>query len=88
MTVTVLYEWEKKEAAGLYKTRFHTIERLANYFNVSTTTMRRALMEQKVILPKPTLTIEQHKMLVLLKEAKISRWEFSGLLQGYASHAK
>ena len=88
MTVTVLYEWEKKEAAGLYKTRFHTIERLANYFNVSTTTMRKALMEQKVILPKPTLTIEQHKMLVLLKEAKISRWELSGLLQGYASHAK
>ena len=88
MTVTVLYEWEKKEAAGLYKTRFHTIERLAAYFNVSATTMRKALMEQKVILPKPTLTIEQHKMLILLKEAKISRWELSGLLQGYASHAK
>ncbi len=88
MTVTVLYEWEKKEAAGLYKTRFHTIERLAGYFNVSTSTMRKALMEQKVILPKPTLTIEQHKMLILLKEAKISRWELSGSLQGYTSHAK
>ena len=88
MTVTVLYEWEKKEAAGLYKTRFHTIERLANYFNVSTTTMHRVLKEQKVILPKPTLSIEQHKMLVLLKEAKISSWELTELLKGYTSYAK
>ena len=88
MTVTVLYEWEKKEAAGLYKTRFHTIERLAAYFNVSTTTMRRALMEQRVILPKPTLSIEQHKMLDLIKQAKISRYELTDLLKGYTSYAK
>lgn len=88
MTVTVLYEWEKKEAAGLYKTRFHTIERLASYFNVSTTTMRRALMEQKVILPKPTLSIEQHKMLMIIKNNNISLYELNDLVRGYRSYAK
>ena len=88
MTVTVLYEWEKKEAAGLYKTRFHTIERLASYFNVSTTTMRRALMEQKVILPKPVLSIDQHKMLMIIKNNNISLYELNDLVRGYRAHAK
>lgn len=88
MTVTVLYEWEKKEAAGLYKTRFHTIERLASYFNVSTTTMRRALMEQKVILPKPVLSIDQHKMLMIIKNNNISLYELNDLVRGYRSYAK
>ena len=88
MTVTVLYEWEKKEAAGLYKTRFHTIERLASYFNVSTTTMRRALMEQKVILPKPVLSIDQHKMLMIIKNNNISLYELNDLVRGYRAYAK
>lgn len=88
MTVTVLYEWEKEEAAGLYKTRFHTIERLANYFNVSTTTMRRALMEQKVILPKPVLSIDQHKMLLIIKNNNISLYELNDLVRGYRAYAR
>ena len=88
MTVTVLYEWEKKEAAGLYKTRFHTIERLANYFNVSSTTMRNVLLEQKVILPKPVLTVDQHKMLMIIKNNNISLYELNDLVRGYRSYAK
>ena len=88
MTVTVLYEWEKKEAAGLYKTRFHTIERLASYFNVSSSTMRRALMEQRVILPKPTLSIDQHKMLLIIKNNNISLYELNDLVRGYRAYAR
>lgn len=82
MAVFVLYEWEKTEIVGLYKSRFHTMQSLANYYNVSTSTIRSVLVERKVIKPKPVLSVDQHKMLALLNKNNISYYKLNQILRG------
>lgn len=72
MTVLIMYEWEKKEAASLYKTRFHTLAHLARYYNVSTSTMRAALIEQGVIKTKPVLSVDEHLIIEYMRKHNIT----------------
>ena len=81
MTVMCLSETQKQIVADLYSTRFYPIQQLALDCRVSTTTIRNVLIEKGAIKLKPVLSVDEGKMLLLLKKHNITPKKLSKLLE-------
>lgn len=80
MAVVCMSEAQKIAAAELYKQRFHSMDRLAEYFGRSSSTIRKVLLEQRVLKHKPVLSVEEGCMLRLLHKHKITPAKLEKLL--------
>lgn len=82
MAVQCLSFVQKTEITALYRQRFHSLERLAEYYEVSASTIRKVLIECGEIKHKPVLSVEEGQMLRLLKQYNIGVTKLQAMIQG------
>ena len=88
MAVMCLSFAQQTEIAALYRQRFHSFDRLAEYYEVSPTTIRKVLLEMGEIKHKPVLSVEDGQILRLVRQYNLSVTKLESMIKGHGLLAK